>query len=203
MTRHFSLLLALSVLLFTCKKPDPVVPPTVTLPFKWSADIGGTSVTLEDGVNGIGSGTQSDGHSDGFGWQELQGAVCADSNYDVYAWVALVKFFSQDVRPTADDYYDMWQTGNYAYGKLDAQNNGITVDGAHVEYRDANGTLWRSDFGTGDQTGSTFDVTHIEDHSTFVSQKIAVVHFSCTMYDQNGNSVPLTNGIARGYVAGT
>lgn len=66
-----------------------------------------------------------------------------------------------------------------------------------VIYRSINGVLWATNFGTGIQTGSTFNIIDKQvtyDASTYVTYCKTLITFNCTLYDGNGNSITLTNG---------
>lgn len=54
-----------------------------------------------------------------------------------------------------------------------------------------NNEIWSSSEGTADQTGSNFKFTQISDKGNSVEVKAT---FSCTLYDDSGNSKALTNG---------
>jgi hypothetical protein len=75
-------------------------------------------------------------------------------------------------------------------------------DGIAIEYVDANNHTWATDFGSHDQSGSTFMVTsHDSVHTAFANWRFnAKGTFSCTLYDSAGSSLKVSNGT---FAAGT
>jgi len=83
----------------------------------------------------------------------------------------------------------MFATVTYPYG-----NSLFGVEGAKVFIVDSNGTPWSSDFGTGDQPGSTFEITsHVPSGDT-LSMNITQATFNCILYNGTGGSMTLTDG---------
>jgi hypothetical protein len=77
------------------------------------------------------------------------------------------------------------------------------IDGVYVWYQDENLTIWQSDYGSGDQTGSTFNIVETivlpgASSSSRQNHLISAAEFSCKVYDGNGNSKTITNCILRG-----
>jgi hypothetical protein len=70
------------------------------------------------------------------------------------------------------------------------------ANGVAIAYFDANGTKWSTDFGTANQTGSTFVIedTKLQDFFGFKYMKVKA-SFSCKVYDGNGASKVITNGV--------
>ncbi|MDX5437799.1 MAG: hypothetical protein LPK03_11425, partial [Pontibacter sp.] len=50
----------------------------------------------------------------------------------------------------------MYNTGTYSFGRVASGSNGGTTDGVIIRYVDVDGKVWSSDFGSGDQSGSSF-----------------------------------------------
>ena len=75
-------------------------------------------------------------------------------------------------------------------------------DGVAIEYVDGNGHFWATDFGSHDQSASTFVVaSHDSVKTLFANWRFqAKGTFSCTFYDSTGNSMKVSNG---SFAAGT
>ena len=109
--------------------------------------------------------------------------------------VHLLKYF--DHEPTAAERTAMIKTGAYPFGVGNV--NSTTVNGAAIDFIDANGNNWFSE--TGSQTGSTFTITELVTNTTGTSGKIFKATFSCKLYDINGtNSIQVTNATIRGKI---
>ena len=70
------------------------------------------------------------------------------------------------------------------------------VAGVAVTFTDASGTIWRSDKGTANQSGSSFSISEATPGTNLSGDEQIVfkANFSCKLYDDNGNSVQLSNG---------
>lgn len=81
--------------------------------------------------------------------------------------------------------------------KADAEYSFATNgnDGVTIFWSDDNGKLYRSDWGSGDQTGSAFKIVDSED-DTWLGDPSMKVHaeFNCKVYDASGNSKTITDG---------
>lgn len=106
------------------------------------------------------------------------------------------------VEPTSDGEYEaMISTGSYGYGKEDGLS---TVEGVYVKYYDhTTNKVWSTNLGTGDQTGSTFNVTNYVDNPNYNNDyilKVFTATFSCKLYDDSGNSITVTEGKVKGRI---
>jgi hypothetical protein len=108
--------------------------------------------------------------------------------------VYILKYFNHD--PTYAERVAMIKLGNYSYGYSDVSSS--TVNGASIDYTDANGNWWSSEFGS--QTGSTFAITELIDNTDGTSGKIFTAKFNCKLYDGNGASIQVTNATIRGKI---
>lgn len=108
--------------------------------------------------------------------------------------VQVLKYFNHE--PSSAEKSAMIKLGNYPYGYGNVSSS--TVDGADIEYVDANGVAWLSQFGS--QTGSTFTITELIDNPDHTSGKIFTATFNCKLYDGNGASIQVANGKIRGKV---
>ncbi|HYG14228.1 MAG TPA: hypothetical protein VEC12_00640 [Bacteroidia bacterium] len=76
--------------------------------------------------------------------------------------------------------------GNYPYS-VDAES------GVAIYFYDENSVFWSTGFGTGDQTGSTFEITALSPHASGVT---VVMKFDCKLYSQDGTQqIDLKEGI--------
>lgn len=91
----------------------------------------------------------------------------------------------------------MIQLGSYGYGVSHVSSS--TINGASIDYIDANGNYWLSE--TGSQVGSTFTITELVNSTTGFSGKVFKANFSCKLYDINGiNSIQVSNATIRGKI---
>lgn len=65
-------------------------------------------------------------------------------------------------------------------------------------YYDENQVSWSTV--EGNQEGSTFEVVELIDNTDGYSVKVFTANFSCTLYNEKGESKKLTNGVFRGRV---
>ena len=64
-----------------------------------------------------------------------------------------------------------------------------------IRYTDIDGKVWSTDFGTADQSNSNFEVIKVAANTLDNSaQFLATAEFSCTLYDEAGNEIEITNG---------
>lgn len=101
-----------------------------------------------------------------------------------------------DENPYDDEDYDpLIRKGSMPFGSDDAE-----IDGVEIRWIDANDKEWSTAFGSGDQNGSTFQVTSEETIEypqpwlgPYVLYKVKGT-FNCTLYDDAGNSMNVTDG---------
>lgn len=70
------------------------------------------------------------------------------------------------------------------------------ADGVSIGWKDPNGVYWQTNYGTGDQTGSTFSIVSIEDArdltgTLYLKTKI---RFTCKLYNEAGEVKTVTKG---------
>ena len=59
-----------------------------------------------------------------------------------------------------------------------------------------NGDIWDTTLGTADQSGSSFTITKVTEKELLGTKYVNIeATFSCTLYDFNGNTMQLTNGV--------
>jgi hypothetical protein len=88
----------------------------------------------------------------------------------------------------------MFSLGTQSFG-----NSNSGADGIVVYYIDFNGTYWASDLGVAIQSNSSVEISELINNNSSGSEKITTLTVNCTLYDDSGNSLDLTNGIIRSY----
>ncbi len=204
-----SLTMAMAIILiFTgCKKKDedttPSTPST-TADFYFNATIDGVSHSVEDMKDGFTNGMSQEsdmlqiGTSTDFNYFLYDNSIYMDyDNLDKgYYYFGLINKFYNNSNPLPEDRMAKFTTGSHNYGIF--ENSQAYTEGAAVTYVDEQGKHWASHYGSADQTGSTFNITEAIDNPDITSYMIIKATFSCTLYDNSGNSKELTNGEARG-----
>lgn len=160
--------------------------------FYFKATIDGKEVNFQYGKNGY-------KHGAGYGSQSYGSDEFLEQSFGLYVegginntgGATIYKHFPNGLE-SCDEIKDMFVVGTYSYGD---ENN--WVDGAQVYYDDENGTRWATDQGTKDQTGSKFEITEQIEGGNDYSEETTTAKFNCTLYDNNGNSMILTNGTIR------
>lgn len=186
-----------AILMFSCKKkssdPAPVTPapvstgaPSITSALYFQAKIDGAWVTFQDGIGNFSSGVSSSGNQ-----IQQQDALFMNYVNGQAASFFIIKTFTSS--PSNTDIEGMFGIKSYSFG-----NYNSNIDGAGISYYDSSGQYWSTDSGTGIQTGSTFSISEITAGVSGQAHKIVKANFSCKLYDGNGNSKTLTNGVLRG-----
>jgi hypothetical protein len=88
-------------------------------------------------------------------------------------------------------------TGSYTF-------HGTGINGVEIGWVDANGEIWSTSDGSGDQTGSAYTVTDVQRVGLVLGQLILKFKatFNCKLYNMNtGQSMTLTDGVYVGRVA--
>jgi len=73
------------------------------------------------------------------------------------------------------------------------------LNGVVIEHRDPSGTIWSTEKGSADQTGSLFKIEAIKETIANYQDIKVYATFNCKLYDNNGNSKTLTDGKFVGY----
>ncbi|HET6226922.1 MAG TPA: hypothetical protein VFF27_11625 [Bacteroidia bacterium] len=116
----------------------------------------------------------------------------------IYSWsripaagIGIRKKFK--IAPTPAQRDSMFLVQSYPY-----YNTPDSTEGAVVFIQDSRGVEWSTDLGSGDQTGSTFQI--VEQIKDIVPQTRAITKavFSCKLYDGKGHSKMLMSGSFRG-----
>lgn len=198
-TIHYLALLIFSSIFFSsCKKESSQN--LSNSPYYFVGTINGTAVKYEaDDLNSLyGCGTSQPEHSIGYDNYDIyEGTVLQNMTnpYENSIYVHILKHFTHD--PSNAERAGMVTIGSYNYGVANADNS--TVNGASIEYYDANGEDWHSDPGA--QTGSSFKITELVDNNDGTSGKIFKASFSCKLYNSDGTkSIQVTNAVVRGKI---
>lgn len=171
-------------------------------PYYFTAEIAGKEVKYEhkNGVStlhawGVYHNENSQGwdHFDIYEGTLLEKTSASDSN-SIY--VSILKYFNHE--PSLDERWAIIKMGSHGYGLT--KESPETKNGASIDYADEHGKWWSSEFG--DQTGSTFTVTELVENDEHLYGMIFTAKFSCKLYDEEGNSIEVKNGIIRGPVYG-
>jgi hypothetical protein len=91
---------------------------------------------------------------------------------------------------TFTDFKNFFLPGNYSYSTSGSEN------GISIEWKDPQGKVWKSDNAPRTQTGSSFNIISSEEfnfNGNFMLVKV-YAEFDCTLYDDAGNSIVVTNG---------
>jgi len=191
------LALVLFALLLSCSKNNGTNEDKY--PYYFTATINGSAVKYE--ANDINS-------NDGCGTSAPSSANIP-SDYDIYQgtffvhgfeltknviYVHILKYFTHE--PSGTELLGMLHLGDYPYGVGDVSSS--TINGASIEYIDANGKGWSSEIGS--QTGSSFTVNEISDNPDGTSVKIFKASFNCKLYDAAGASIEVKNAVFRGLI---
>ena len=205
--KHSSLLVYLfsgALILSSCKKSDDTDSSSgnnntggsaaLTINSSWQvkAKIDGLDYAKRDSVDGA-SGVFTDSE---------QGGSFPDSSVADYG-SSLVNL------STFDPYFSVYRNGQRYPGGTSVLNSDFLayftpgnypytdeyVDGAAIFYTDANGEMWGSNMGSGDQTGSVFTIVQVREETFFPNYDIRVLcHFNCKLYNGSGQSKSLTDG---------
>jgi hypothetical protein len=216
-TSYFNLTKMLSalVILFvvnSCKKdePDPEPTPMPIAQQPWDQAFTASSAPyFKATINGAQvqkTGTENYGYSFSIGAVSHAsfGSGIEDSEANFIAGLDFGRLYlPSGGYPDENDLRTYIRTGAYLYGIPETPNT--STYNALVQYRDASGAYWSTDFGSGAQTsGASCSITDTL-HTTFLDGTKGVkfkATFNCTLYNMDGtSSMPLTNGVYVGYLA--
>jgi hypothetical protein len=185
-----------SLCLFASCKKENSSPAESDYPYYFSANINGANIKFEadDLLSTYGCGTSAPSSSSGFHHDIYEGTVIQNPLQPAKSsiYVHILKYFNDE--PDQAQRIAMFTLGNYGYGVSNTSPS--TVNGATVDYVDADGKSWSTQDGS--QTGSTFTITELSDNDDFTAVKLFKATFNCKLYDGSGNSVELKNGVIKG-----
>lgn len=197
-----SVLSLLTISLFSCKKEEPINPSTnnaggtsITSTRYVSFTLNGSTKTFENGLAGTTNSVEEMGSGTVSNYVMVNGGTFLNTSAQEKISIHLIKGFTSV--PTAQQKENMFSVGIFGYGK---EYSNPLVEGGLVWYIDANGTEWRTDNGTANQTGSSFEIKSITTTNgadAYSGKKIMEVEFNCKLYDGSGNSKTLTNGLIK------
>ena len=204
MKRNLLSILSIPILLFfiSCQKEDDGTGGGggSSFPYYFIGTINGATVKYEaDDLSSVyGCGTSQPENSLGFtDFDIYEGTVLmnpVDPSKNVIR-VHILKYFNHD--PSNAERTAMIAIGAYPFGFGDVSSS--TVNGATIDYTDANGNSWFSE--TGSQAGSTFNITELVANTNGTSGKIFKATFSCKLYNAGGtSSITVTNATIRGKI---
>jgi hypothetical protein len=192
------LLIAVSIVLMpSCKKkhdPEPTPTPPydpnkITSAYYFQGTIDGQLLTIQDGNDTYSFSSIPTGSSN-----TVDQVVYMDNLLNNYPTVGydIIETFSSS--PLPSDYEGMFGIGSHTYAPLSLHGDSVSV-----HYVDANSVLWRTGWGTRDQTGSTFKITEKTSLNAAPGNQhlITKAEFSCKLYDGNGHMKTFTNCVFR------
>jgi hypothetical protein len=181
--------------LSSCDKEEDDNTPIAEGTFYFEADMDGKSLYLPEGKDGYTSKAFVQTEATTAGCTEIQFMQVAKSN-DIKKSIEIA-FIEQRNSCTTDCTQSkaMLQTGDYSFGRLETFSDKPMQDGVVIRYTDIYGKVWSTDFGTADQSNSSFNVTKVSANTAdSKSQLLATAEFNCTLYDKAGNQIVITNG---------
>ena len=204
--------LVLTTIMYSCSKDEDSTPePTVsvaptptptgggggttpTSDYYFRINVDGTEKLFQSGINNYASAAGEGGGSATAGYREEQSSqlqqVFSSANIGGYTVVKILA-----TQPTqCSDLSSIFNLGVQPFGSTINETNGVVVF-----YVDGSGVYWSTDLGAATQTGSNFEITELSANSGIESEKITKATFNCTLYDGNGNSKTVTNGLIRSF----
>lgn len=178
----------------SCKKDNAQIDED-EFPFYFTATINGAEVNYKanelTSEYSCGISSTESGFGDDLNISE--GTVITGPDYFITntIHVFILKHFDHD--PDLSEKMAMFKLGTYPFGSTEGAT---TVDGATIDYVDANGKEWYSELGP--QTGSSFEITELIDNNIGGSLKIFKAAFNCKLYDDTGASIQVNNAVIRG-----
>jgi hypothetical protein len=193
------LLFACTFLVFSgCEKDEPTKStPTPTAAFYATGKFDGKDVLRQDGIDNYGSGAGAAGGNSSGAYEAEQSVIISNMALQKATGFSIIKDLVQE--PTqCSEIQIMFHTGSYPYARYVSGSSGALTDGAIVMHIDDNGTEWGSNYGSADQTGSTFEIVEQIANNDGWSSGISKARFSCKLYDKQGNMKMFTTGEIRG-----
>ncbi len=167
----------------------------ITSTFYFHATIDGKEVLIQDGKF-VGSGISSSAGIVEGGYVAVESTILINPvEQKNHAGFGIIKYFPNN-SVSSKDKEAMFTERAYVFGKkTNSYHTGF--DGAYVHYLDENGVNWRSDYGSGDQRGSSFEITEHKAVQDFNAKYYTTAKFDCVLYDSSGNSIKLENGVCK------
>lgn len=189
----FLLAVLVTLGLNACEKKETspvmeVTDPTMSASF----ELDGRALLLPEGKDGYMSTAVAERSVTATGCLEKQGMQLAVGQSTIKSLRVTLQKQLSACATSCTELESLFALGTYAYAGNDPTS---TANGVVVSYRDVDGTLWSTDLGTADQTGSSFEIVGHEDHLHDVSKKKTQALFNCKLYNANGQVQTLTNGL--------
>ena len=169
--------------------------------YYFTADFDGDPIEFTEGREGYFSGSGAKG-SDLPGTAECQINQTAsmfnlESVSASYMVLNVLETRSCEVPANCDEFKEYFTVGSRNFGKEYLNDSTDFSDGVVLNYIDGSGVQWRTDIGSRDQTGSSFEFTEFLNNDDGTAPNISRSNFTCTLYDGFGNSIKVTNGELR------
>lgn len=154
----------------------------------------GTKISFETGESNY---TSSAGYNNASNGSEIsieQSFQLSNSAQTSIAGASISQNFNSN-EENCNNYRSMFETRNYGYGHIN-----FNTEGASIFYMDANGKYWTTYQGGGAQNDGSFKIISQQNGSYGLGYNgITEAEFECTLYDQVGNWIKLTDGRIRSY----
>jgi len=205
-TKTVLIVLSTIVILSSCGKDEDAPAPVVAAPVPVTNPGNGTG-----GAVTVNSSNQFTGVIDGVNYSFVEGSsdinngvgknsqTMGNASYDSFLYYdtsgnsifsiekGTLSFGGQ--KPANADFKNYFAVNGYSFSTNAA--SGFTLD-----WFDTNQVIWSTSLGTALQTGSTINITEMKEINASGSYYIKTkITFTCTLYDGNGNSKQLTNGV--------
>lgn len=101
--------------------------------------------------------------------------------------------FSYNGTPEANDslFRDFFAVGNYTYSNI------ISQQGMSIEYKDPQGHRWNTRNNPGNQQNSNISIVSVTEGND-PGEIFVLLNFNCTVFDLNGDSLQITDGVYYG-----
>jgi len=160
----------------------------------FEANLSGKSLYLPEGKDGYQSKAEASSIGNGAGCVRIQSMGISKGDPKKSVEVFFVKPQS-DCPTTCTQDAEIITKGTYTFGRMTTTPETVSADGIVVAYTDVDGKVWRTDFGTGQQTNSNFRITDKVENTANGNWKYYVkAEFDCTLYDGEGNEIEVTDG---------
>ncbi len=187
------------LLVISCSQEEQVkpednkgTPKNITSQFYFSGEIEGELVIIEEGGL-IGNGAGAGGGNNANLCAEEQSMLLANPlDFESQGIEVIILKNFVDCVTECSQILEMFEERSYAYGSSPYNSEEDATDGVIINYIDENGTYWTTNLN--DQTNSTFEIIEIVPNEEFWSETITTCTFSCTLYNESGASIQLSNG---------
>lgn len=188
---RISLSIILAATIFSsCKKEDETnnTSEVSSSAYYFSATIGGKEISYQSAKSGYISTTGYQSSSEGGDVWVGQNLTLTTGDPAGTGGATIVKHFGY-TEETCDGYKSMFKEKTYSHGSLNHE-----IEGALIFYYDESGKYWASDNGPANNSDFSFTITSHKEVSGYGTQGVTTCTFSCTLFDDDGNSITLSNG---------